>query len=563
MEPAQSISRSFKMVTRGVGTLMLSKETVFIFTCAIFAFLLRLFLLPQEPILHNDGAHYLALGKKIISGDLAGGIHAYWPPLYPFLIGLTSLFTDEFEFAGRLVSIASGSLLVVPTYFLIREFYGRVPAYYGTTLIAIHPSLIESSGWVLTESLYTLIFTTVVLIGWRALKHGRTRTFFVTGLLLGAAYITKPEAIAFMGLFLLLAVATTFFHRNHSFRSFALGYLFLFIGFTIFLFPYVVVINHKTGQWTFSQKLVGNITSVNYKTGNLELTDDGLTTRIDQLVGTDYLENTQIEKSAEIAPVQAPNPLAGANFDFAKLLSATQRNLKKEVREHIPTILPYSLILLALVGLFHEPWNIFRTAKELYLFSFLAATLIGYAVSVVELRYLFPIVPLLICSASFGIVAFSRWASKSFRNSVRTKRKLDPLLLQIFVLLIVVSPWIAPLVVSQPRSDQILASPEKRVGLWIKSHKTTESLVMAASPKIAYYAEEKHIYLPNEDFLSVLEYAKRKRVAYLIIDWGNLRKTPEFLVPEEPFLPPEFKLVFTDKNGPENEISVYQLLNQQ
>lgn len=556
MVPPHLNSGTFKLILDRYIPLRLSNEKVFLFICAVVAFLLRFFLIPQEAMLHIDSAHYLTLGGKIANGDWLAGIHAYWPPMYPFLIAVASIFTGDLEFAGRLVSIAAGTLLVIPVYFLIRDLQGRVPAYYGTVLAVVHPFLVVSSGWVLTESFYTLIFTLVVFTGWKALRGCDNRLFFVTGVLLGIAYLTKPEAIGFLALFVVLVPAAKFFCRKFALRSLAVGYLLLFVGFAMFCLPYVAINHQKTGHWIFSQKLVGNISFVEYEGSNLELTNDGKTTRKDQVVGTYETETIQSENSISTIP----GAFKEAKFDYATFLRLAPSNLKKEVREHIPTILSYPLILLVVVGIFYRPWSIFRTAKEFYLLSFFIATLIGYAVSVVELRYLFPIIPILLCWASNGIVAFSGWVSITLSNLFRRKRIITSVLIQLGILIVTTGYWFAFSISTQNEPRQLAPWSEKQIGLWIKNNKTSPSLVIASSPLIAFHAEAKHIYLPNEELSTVLAYARLKNVNYVVLSTSNLKKTPKILVPEEQYLPVGLKLVYKYGQVPDYEMSVYELL---
>lgn len=556
MEPAKSIDDKYKIDGNRFGILTLSGETIFILISVVLAFLLRLFLIPEEPTFNADSVHFLALAKNVVHGDLAGAIHAYWPPLYPFLTGVTSVFFKDFEFAGRFVSVVAGTLLLVPVYYLIRDMYGRVPAYYGTVIVLIHPWLVVSSGWALTESLYTLIFTTVVFTGWKALKSGNAVTYFITGLLLGAAYLTKPEALGFLTLFLIFTIAAKFRRQNLTFRLMGARFLLVVFGLAIFLLPYVVVIHQKTGRWTFSEKMIGNTSLAEYEQDNFELVGDGQTTRQDQLVGTNRGEYHQVNNSSP----QVAELWTERRFDFVKFVSTTSLNIKKEVKEYLPSLFAYPLFLLAIIGVFYKPWTESRAAKELYLLSFLIATLVGYALAVVEERYLYSIIPLLTCWISNGIVSFSDWASISIFNFPRSKQKVNPVIIQVFTFLISVVIWIVPPVI-QNKFHAFPKIPEKQAGLWIKTHKTSSSLIMAPNPIVAYYAEEESIFLPNEEFSNVLQYAIRKNVRYLVINSKNLGRTPKIVIPDDEDLPQNLKLVYRYDQDLSCEILVYQLLN--
>jgi 4-amino-4-deoxy-L-arabinose transferase-like glycosyltransferase len=570
MKLPSSISERQGIKKAWAPTLPLSNKIIFVLGCAMAAFLIRFFLVSQYSVIEWDGVYYANLGERIISGDFYGGISAYWSPLYCFFIGISYPFFQNSESAGRFVSIIAGVLLIFPVYFLIRDFFGQLPAYFGTILVVIHPMLIVSSLWVMTESVYTLIFTTIMLTGWHALRKGKARVFFLTGLLFGAAYLVKPEAIGFVGLFFVLTLGAKFFRSNLTFRTLLKGYSLLLLGFAIFFLPYAGFLHQKTGRWTISQKLQNNVAVINESEGEglRKFTDDRQTTKLDQLFG-DVYETGQPKK---------PFLLVSSSLDSLHTSSDIQRgsgikrhlvrifyNLKKEVKQYIlQELFPffYLFIPIAIIGFFYKPWTRLRTAKEIYLFSFFIFTLFGYAASVMGMRYLIPIIPILTCWIAQGIFGFSDWATKSSSRFLRTNHKFKPIFAQVFTLIILIASMIFSL--SQMISlDNVKDIPfeEKQAGLWIKNQTKSQPLIMASAPIVAYYAGAKQIYLPDEESFEVLDYAKRKKVNYLIVSSRRKHETPNAFPPDEQSFPEEFKLVYKDEQYPGYEILVYQLAN--
>ncbi len=51
---------------------------------------------------------------------------------------------------------------------------------------------------------------------------------------------------------------------------------------------------------------------------------------------------------------------------------------------------------------------------------------------------------------------------------------------------------------------------------------------------------------PNEEFLKVIEYAKRKKVNYLFLSHTRLDDTPGVVILEEDNLPQGLKLVYSE-----------------
>jgi 4-amino-4-deoxy-L-arabinose transferase-like glycosyltransferase len=564
MDQVLSSSRNEEVNRNWAKTLKFSKEKIFVAASLIFAFFIRFLYIPQNTVINGDGIYYATLGKKLISGDFYGGISAYWSPLYSLFVGISSLFFSDPEYAGRFVSVIAGALLIVPAYILIGNLYGRLCACFGVVLLTVHPLLIKSSGWIMTESLYTLIFTTGILSTWYALRDGKAKYFLMTGLLFGLGYLTKPEALGFIGLLLVLSVGAKFFRQNISFRTYLTGFLFILLGFTIFFLPYVIFLHQKTGQWTISQKIMINFPAADYD-GELMKLINGQITMQDRIWGDNY--ETDISRKVAPPPVKqlptAPPPgiWSSAATTVTILGSKAFILLKKQFRDYIPELIPYFFILIAIVGFFYKPWTRSRTAREVFLFLFFISTLIGYALSAVELRYLFPVIPILICWTAHGIVGVSEWTSKSLLNLSGARLKITPLSLQI-VTLIVMVVMLFSLFAVQLKPDELQNVPfeEKQAGLWIKNNSESAPLVvMSSHGTAAFYAGAKHLFVPDEDFSTVLEYAKRQKVNYLVFSQRRLKNTPNAFPADEDNLPEELRIVYKDEQNPDYKIIVYRL----
>ncbi len=558
MESASSDNNIQKVLKSGKNIFGIPNEITFLMFCTFFAFLIRYLLIPAETVLTPDGGHYANLGQKLVSGDLSGGVSGYWSPLYPIFMAAFSLVFQDMEFAGRMVSAFAGSALVIPLYFLICEFYGKRAAVLGVFLLIFQLPLIESSGWVLTESLYTLIFTSVVLTGWYALKSGSGRIFFLIGMLFGAAYLTKPEAAAFIGLFLIIALAAYLINRNFTFRRLMAGYLLLLLGVSLFMLPYVLAVYGKTGEWTLSQKIYYNLLApTENEKSHLALTDDGQSTVKDRIIGNVY--QTEHQK-ADISSTDSEPDSGSGGFESKYFVGYTLSSLKRELKEYIPMLLPYPLILLVIVGFFSKPWTKLRSEKEFYLFSFFFCTLLGYAAAATEFRYLLAIAPILICWASNGIIEFSDWISRSTSNFFDGKYKIKPLAWQVTFVIISIVIFMLPAFSSKLAPIGLESSFEdKWAGQWIREQTTSSPLIMAPTPVVAYYAGGESIFMPDEEFSVVLEYAKRKKVNYLFFSQRRSEKTPKFKFPKEQSLPEGIRLVHQEERISGNKTFIYHL----
>jgi hypothetical protein len=115
-------------------------------------------------------------------------------PVYPaFLVGVMGLFGEELlaiSFAQHLLGIGSAALV----YVLGRLTVGRVAGLIAALVTAVNGALIISEHYLMPEVLliFLLLLTFVVFLV--ALRDGRRRTFFASGLLLGLTLLCKPVA---------------------------------------------------------------------------------------------------------------------------------------------------------------------------------------------------------------------------------------------------------------------------------------------------------------------------------------------------------------------------------
>lgn len=543
-----------------IGSLPLSLDAIFLSACILLAFLIRYSFIPHESIINGDGAYYTILGERFVSGDFAGGISAYWSPLYSVLTGFSSLLFAERDFSGRFVSLIAGSLLIIPAYFLMRDFIGRLSACVVAILLVFHPFLILSSGWVMTESVYTLILTTFVLSGWHALSKGKLQVFLITGLLLGAAFLTKPEAVGYLFLMLLLAPAAKFVFPNLSFARAGLNCLVLLLGFAFFFLPYFLYLHQKTGEWTLSQKITVNLPAADFEGGLLTLSSDGRMTLKDRLWGDDYDTEYKPEIPA-VKPTPIPFNFERLSSDVYILGSKSIILLTHQLRNYFPAILPIPFAILAMAGFFCGRWTRTTVAKRIYLCSFVICTLLGYAASAVELRYLFPIIPLLIAWAAHGVVELSDWLAGAFKWIFPTRRELKPVFIAVCILILAVGGSV-PLFFRVFESRDITSTPfeEKRAGLWINEQSNqVQPTIISSHITAAFYANGKHLYLPDEELSRVVEYARFRRADYLVFSERRKTDATAFLEDKNGLLG-DLNLVYHDQQNPAYEVLVYQLV---
>lgn len=545
-EPLKNRARLSARAPRIVGRwahsgMLLRTERRRLAGLALLSLLLRLVMLTQEQVLTPDGTFYVTVARQFATGYFRSGLSAYSTPLYPLLISAASFLCGDLELSGRLVSILAGGLLVLPVYSLIRMAYGRRVAMWGSVLVAVHPLLIYYSAQVLTESTYTLFFICGLLAGYQALAKRRTGSFVQAGLSFGLCYLLKPEAIGFIILLLALTIACGLKSRAVAKKSLLANCCWLLGSFLLLALPYLLYVRHETGVWTISGKI--------------------------------YRHMWQGSRLGEVGPSDGLVP--GWPIIFAQ----TARALRSEY-EILNLIFPPTVVALAALGLFRRRWTRRRARFELYLLLFLSTTLAGYAITLPNIRFFVPLVPLTAGWVARGAVESERWLHQTIRGRSRKKdgrpgrlswfgrgplfgrSSLFGCSLYGSLVVALVALSLVPLFVYLMRGDKWSDyGGQRRAALWIKERESSRRapVIMATSPIAPFYAGGMQVEIDDEDYAAFLARARNSKADYIIINERDIKRTRLWPLLHEDAEHPGLRLVYQETNAPEHKILVYIL----
>jgi hypothetical protein len=107
----------------------------------------------------------------------------------------------------------------------------------------------------------------------------------------------------------------------------------------------------------------------------------------------------------------------------------------------------------------------------------------------------------------------------------------------------------------------------KEAGRWVNEHSQTSPLIMATRPFIAFYAGGRPVYLPAEEYQTVVEHARHLNVDYVAIDealisngvWGNNEYSDLRSLLDEGSHHPGLTLVYKFDRMPGRKILIYTL----
>ena len=491
------------------------------------------FLYAKDEVIGRDASIYVQLARHLADGNFSAGFDTFWTSFYPLLVASVGLFTNSLLLPTVIVSIITGSLAVPATYYLVKQSYSRREALIAAVIAIFYPHLLTATFDYGTENIYLLLLIFALITGWNGLTKNSTINFFVTGLLIGCAYLTRPEAFGYLLFFAPIVFLKNFteqglFARN-SFKNVAV----LLLGFALLATPYLIYIRSATGEWSISPKFKAHIGGTNFS---------GL--KFDK--NNNPLENPQAR------------PTGGAGKLMIKALLFNGQAAYKLFLTLFP---PFLLIFVGL-GLFRVKWNGSRFRREMYLLYFCALTILCYLLTIVEVRYFYVLLPILFGWTACGIVEMEDWLRQSLQHSsvgkLLANKYIFPAICLTFILF-----YTLPLNNFFRSSDsawQFSQYELRNAGLWLKENAKPEPIVMASEFRLAFYAEGKFVPLYSDNINEVLAEVAEKQVDFLVIDERNIKEIPQLSnLLNEPQNSPQLELVYQANEREGYKIVIYRV----
>lgn len=504
---------------------------LYLFLVAVVVRVLIHVVFANDLILGSDQIDYVNMGRKFSSGDLGGVLNTYWPPLLPALIGFVSLFVDDLTLPAVVVAVLTGSLVAPATYLLVRQSYDHSAALIAGVLAVFFPHLLNAVFDVGSENVYIVLITGSLIAGWNVLSSDSLKYCIVAGVLLGLAYLTRPEAFAYPAFFVSLILLKAWWNKA-SLRPAVLSSALLLLTFSAVATPYLLYLRAETGSWTISDK-----------------------TEINTVMG-------------EYSQVIGRNPAAEAsepNFDVATtilLLKIFGFNLV-QIHKIIPILVPLPLMVFVAIGLFSTGWSRGRMAREIYLLTFCLLTVIGYAAAVIQTRYFYILLPVVFGWGAKGIVAFGSWLRQTargidnrFLNSFATSSFLPASCVALVLL------YTLPLnffMSSHETAWRDRPYEERAAGVWLRDNAGPKSIVFSARKVAAFYGEAVQVPPPSNDFEEVFESIRSGNVEYVVSGQREFRRNPFLKDLESRMESSEvFERVYTNTEHPDYRISIFK-----
>jgi len=539
-----------------------------LFALVIAALAFRLLLLNFRFAVGFDEVNYLKLG---VSGYLHGfseTLHTYWSPFFPWLIALFCNFIDNYELAGRLVSVAMGALLPLPVYFLGKLLYDKTAGLIAAAFIAFFPPLAFQATTALTEATYTLLVALSALVGWEMLKRNSIVAAAISGLLAGCLYLTRPEGIGFLLIFAGWIIAGCV-GKLFLIKPLRMIYLLLTltVGFIVVSAPYLIFLHDQTGAWTISAKGAANL--------QMDTPEDGSRPSFRALNAEN--NSLPIDEVFHLGTFLKPGE---AKYDqrvsvaLGGLLKKYIKNLYELITSAVPSFFSLLPLMFFGVGLLGVAWQPGEGLKNIYFLSFIFFYWFGVVpLFHINARYLAPMWPLCAVWVAHGLSIFWSWlkAHPSFSKWAIAAR-LQPATMSMLLLMSMLAifsffPELGRILARNPSSTDFWADAVelKTAGTWLREHAKRDVVIMSRNHAVDFYAGNYDIRdavtIPDNGLDRVLLYARNRHVNYLVISERYMNDYPQLaFLRDNPQSRHELELVYQNRDASGLLTVIYAIL---
>lgn len=454
---------------------------------------LGLALWPPETALQDDDSHYVSSGVNWLSGrgfvSTDGSAETFYPPFYPLVIGLGFWLTGDGETSAQAISFVASVLLLIPLYALASKIFSTRTAAVTVILMAIFPLHVSYSHEAMSEALYTLLIITASAWFLRLVESGGPRPAGMAGVggLVGLAYLTRPEGLLYLPIFL-----GFIFLRQAGKRCLVEGAA-LVLAFGVLASPYVFYLKQTTGRWLVSGKVQGVYI-------NRYFDEEGKSANWHRALSVVTDERGEVRSVSRTSPDAYPAPTIGTWLKHAG------RRAFQLLDELANLYLPLGWAFFG-AAILATPPDPSRRWRLFYLLS-LSVPLATVLLNAVERRYLLPTAFVFLAVIAEGIVRAAEKGTRLWRSRAQSLVLALGVGLMAFLFL---------REITQPMRWGAVAPVERKaVGIWMRDH-LPPGKVMAVNLTTAFYADMMPERFPHGGLRETLEYARAREVRYLEI----------------------------------------------
>ena len=498
----------------------MKKEHVYLIAILLAGIVARIIKF-DDPAIVMDTVSFTRLAKNLIEfGNYVFGenynMGVFFPPGYPFFVGVVDLMFSELIFSAKLVSFLASCGSIIIAYLIGKELYNSEGGLFAALVFACYPVLLIISVDVYADALFFCLLLISIYTFMVTLKNNSLYLFILFGMSLSILFLTRPEGVFLLAL-PMLQVLGVFDGRIRFNKKYMMRVSVTFILFVLIISPYMLFLKDYTGKFTLSGKSNVSIL-LGEASGDREYHDavnapDNLYDRLAFQLNEDKTELMGWGK--------------GINFSlkdylFKDPISLLSRYLKNILRE-INTL--NKLLIPILLPLFFAFFNrdLFKKRIRLIFIMLPMMFFFMYPLFIIIEKQTLLIVIFLVLFASGGFANSSSVLSDILDYYGIKKNK--PLLLiekhiKLVIVLILLMSSLSYLKYSGFENTQ---SPVEHIaaGEYLKKNVVTkyeQINVMTRKPFVNFYSDARFTMIPYASVEDVLSFARLYKVDYIVVD---------------------------------------------
>lgn len=437
---------------------------------------------------NEDSFEYVTGGLSLLRGNgykaLSGRTQTVFPPGFPLTIAAGAAFLSDGVRSAKAVSWLSSGISVLLVFLLARRWFGTPQALVAALFFATIPLRVWLAQQALSESLYVML---ILLALWMFSESRRITQSIGLGLVLGWAYLTRPEAMILI--LILLSIMLARFVRTPEGGRHMVACI---AGLIIVILPYVLWLSIQVGHFAITGKAGGEVAH-----------------GMQRVQGKRDVEMRTLSKDDSAIVIEAASP------GLRELILHCVRNLGPLKNSLLVNtgVQPIAggLLLLGLLEVFKRALQ-GRLWQFLLLQLFFALHLLLYLPFWIDSRFLYPGMVALCVWMAVGAIALFKWIREGWEEPGRATA-FAGVTVTIFVLSIVGS-FAGKLHSTRIIDDKTRASQEMARTL---NQLPVRSIggVIGEYPGIAFFAGIHHQWMPYCDLDQLRRFASLNNAPFV------------------------------------------------
>lgn len=498
----------------------------------------------------TDSLFYLNNIKEFLSFDLQNIINldADSTPFYPFFGALFSLPGWSVETGARLTSLFFSSVLYLSIIGIGKRIGRPLEVSLGLLILTFSPVLISLSFSVLTEPSYIAMIYLGFWFFWTQYKNPRFWKAGLLGVIFGLSFLNRIEGILCLAIIPLFQGAHLIFcKQEHYTAKRFIGWTLIFvICFSLVAIPQIWRVSHKMGMLAINGRQVwAQIFSI----------PDGKSS-IEKIMGLDFspgqINIAYVKNHPEVLEQST------AKISPAHILKTYIGHFNDLYQKKLGTLIgPLGLIFFAF-GLL-ELYKRGHRFEAFLILAFVASNLAALLTTVVRIRYIAIIAPLIMLMEGFGIVYLSQSLLQSRNDGPMGKRVLS---FVFFFILIAVSAipllkTFRPPHFNKEYSPVELKEPVAIVKKIAQKELKRPPIISAQRAYLSYFAGGKQVFVPYTHYEGLVKYCQLNNVDFLYLKHSRVNKYPFFKAFSQNSPPSDFVLLYSGVDAYGGKIELY------